>query len=89
MIRHEPLVLGPRDATSPLAMLSARTRSDETAPDAPTAISHDWQWSKRGLIVTLLVSLGLHAAAVTAVLLLLHAGVPVADIPDKPPRLNW
>ena len=37
----------------------------------------------RALTITLLVSLGLHLAAVTAVLLLLHAAVPVDDTPDK------
>jgi len=42
----------------------------------------------RGLIVTLLVSLGLHAAAVIAALLLLRAGVPVADAPDKPTEVE-
>ena len=40
------------------------------------------------LIVTLLVSLGLHAAAVTAVLLLLHAGVPVAASVVKPTEVE-
>jgi protein TonB len=40
------------------------------------------------MIVTLSVSLGLHAAAVVAVLLLLHAAVPVADTPDKPTEVE-
>jgi protein TonB len=44
--------------------------------------------SGRGLIITLLVSLGLHAAAVTAVLLLLRGGVPVVDTPDKPTEVE-
>ncbi len=39
-------------------------------------------------MVTLLVSLGLHAAGVIAVLLLLHAGVPPPDVPDKPTEVE-
>jgi protein TonB len=45
-------------------------------------------FTTRRLIVTLLVSLGLHAAAAIAVLLLLHAGVPVADGPEKPTEVE-
>jgi protein TonB len=44
--------------------------------------------SNRALIVTVLVSLGLHLAAVTAVLLLLHSGVPVVDGPEKPTEVE-
>lgn len=40
--------------------------------------------SGRGLIITLLVSFGLHLAALVTVLLLLHAGGPVADGPEQP-----
>jgi protein TonB len=43
---------------------------------------------KRRLIVTVLVSLGLHALAVTAVLLLLRGGVPVAATVDKPTEVE-
>ncbi len=41
----------------------------------------------RGLTITLAVSLGLHVAAVTAALLLLHAA-PVIDAPDKPTEVE-
>lgn len=41
--------------------------------------------SNRRLIITLLASLGLHAAAVTAVLLLFHNGVPVVALAPAPP----
>jgi periplasmic protein TonB len=44
--------------------------------------------SNRRLIVTLLVSLGLHAAAVIAVLLLLHAAQPVEATVDKPTEVE-
>jgi periplasmic protein TonB len=44
--------------------------------------------SNRGLIVTLLVSLGLHLAALIVVLLLLHTGVPVADGPERPTEVE-
>ncbi len=47
-----------------------------------------WKWPNQGLIITLVVSFGLHAAAVTAALLLLHAGVPVVDAPDKPTEVE-
>ncbi len=42
----------------------------------------------RRLIVTVLVSLGLHLAAVTALLLFLHAGVPATDEPAKPAEVE-
>jgi protein TonB len=42
----------------------------------------------RALLITLLVSLGLHLAAVVAVLLLLHGGVQVADEPEKPAEVE-
>jgi protein TonB len=35
------------------------------------------------MIITLVVSLGFHVVAVVVALLLLHAAVPVADLPDK------
>jgi outer membrane biosynthesis protein TonB len=58
--------------------------SGPALPDRmPTSRSAAGSAARRGLIITLLVSLGLHLAAVTAVLLFLHAGVP-ADDPDKP-----
>jgi protein TonB len=53
-------------------------------PEAPDPRRRVRTRSNRALIITVLVSLGLHLAAVTAVLLLLHAGVPVADGPEKP-----
>ena len=57
----------------------------ETADQQPsTRLRSGWKLPDQGLIITLLVSFGLHAAAVTAVLLLLHAGVPVVETPDKP-----
>jgi protein TonB len=40
------------------------------------------------LMTTLLVSVGLHAATVIAVVLLLNAGVPVADAPSKPAQVE-
>jgi protein TonB len=101
MIRREPVVLGPRDEALPTVALRAgalragalragalpiRTPPDETAPNAPA--SRVWTLPNRGMIVTLSVSLGLHAAAVVAVLLLLHAAVPVADTPDKPTEVE-
>jgi len=43
--------------------------------------------SDRKLVITVLVSIGLHAAAVMAVLLLLHAAPPV-DVPDKPTEVE-
>jgi protein TonB len=42
----------------------------------------------RALTITLLVSLGLHLAAVTVALLLLHAGVPALDTPEKPTEVE-
>ena len=42
----------------------------------------------RGLILTLLVSLGLHLAALAAVLLLPRGGVPIADAPEKPAEVE-
>jgi protein TonB len=42
----------------------------------------------RRLIVTVLVSLGLHAAAVIAVLSLLHGGVPAVATVDKPTEVE-
>ncbi len=45
-------------------------------------------FTTRRLIITLLVSLGLHAAAVIVVLLLLHTGVPVAGGPEKPTEVE-
>jgi protein TonB len=48
----------------------------------------DKGFAGRPLTVTLVVSLGLHAAAVTAILWLLHAGVPVVDTPDKPTEVE-
>jgi protein TonB len=44
--------------------------------------------ARRRMIVTLVVSLALHAAAVTAVLLLLHAGVPVVSGVEKPTEVE-
>lgn len=60
----------------PRETAEARTHAPATQPP------------RRGLIITLLVSLGLHVAAVTAALLLLHAGVPVVDLPDKPTEVE-
>jgi periplasmic protein TonB len=45
-------------------------------------------FTTRRLVITLLVSVGFHAAAVIAVLLLLHTGVPVADGPEKPTQVE-
>jgi len=42
----------------------------------------------RGLIVTLLVSLALHAVALLAVLMLLKDGTPVPDGPEKPVEIE-
>jgi protein TonB len=42
----------------------------------------------RALTITLLVSLGLHLTAATVMLLLLHAGVPVADGPETPTEVE-
>jgi protein TonB len=42
----------------------------------------------RGLIVTLLVSLGLHVIALITALLLLHTGAPVADGPVQPTEVE-
>jgi protein TonB len=59
-------------------------------PERPATVAAERSGSRR-LIVTLVVSLGLHAAAVIAVLLLLHAGVPVvdsADSVDKPTEVE-
>jgi protein TonB len=44
--------------------------------------------SNRGMIVTLLVSLGLHLAALMVVLLLLHTGAPMADGPEQPTEVE-
>jgi protein TonB len=45
-------------------------------------------FTSRRLIVTVAISLGLHAAALSAVLLLLRAGTPTADTPDKPTEVE-
>ena len=42
----------------------------------------------RALTITLLASLALHLAAVTVALLLLHAGVPALDTPEKPTEVE-
>jgi protein TonB len=57
-----------------------QTPSHQAAPRQPSA--------NRRLIITLLVSLGLHAAAVLAVLLLLRAGVPVVATEEKPTEVE-
>jgi|HubBroStandDraft_1064217.scaffolds.fasta_scaffold25868_3 protein TonB len=57
-------------------------------PQAPGPRLRARTRSNRALIITVLVSLGLHLAAVTAVLLLLHAGVPVVDGPEKPTEVE-
>ena len=60
------------------------------APEPPTTgpRPHGRTRSNRALIITLVVSLGLHLAAVIAILVLLHSGVPVADGPEKPPEVE-
>jgi periplasmic protein TonB len=54
------------------------------SPETPGPRLRGRTRSNRALTITVLVSLGLHLAAVIMVLLLLHAGVPVVDGPEKP-----
>ncbi len=55
---------------------------------APTPHQSTRPPGNRRLIITVLVSLGLHAAALIAVLFLLHAGVPVVATVDKPTEVE-
>jgi protein TonB len=71
--RHDATV---RDATAPRATSDGGPKAKQRCGDASFA---------RPLIIALVISLSLH---VTAVLLLLHAGVPVADVPDKPTEVE-
>jgi protein TonB len=43
---------------------------------------------RRGLTITLLVSLGLHAAAALVALILLRSGAPVTDAPQQPAEIE-
>jgi protein TonB len=62
--------------------------STKETDDSLRSSRRDRGFSRRSLIVTLVVSLGLHAAAVAAILLLLRGGVPVVDSPDKPTEVE-
>jgi protein TonB len=70
---------GRRNPEPPEA-LAPETVPRQSSPEAMPA--------NRRIIVTVLVSLALHAAAVTAVLLLLHAGVPVQASVEKPTEVE-
>ena len=63
--------------------------SDLTAPARAATEPPDLAARRpgRAMTITLVVSLGLHVAAVIAALLLLHA-VPVVDAPDKPTEVE-
>lgn len=75
------MILPPSPMTpSPGPGVTDPDRSGHPVPPRPTG--------NRRLIVTLAVSLGLHAAAVIAVLLLLHAGVPVVASVEKPTEVE-
>jgi protein TonB len=70
-------------------VLSWPERSTRSPPKAAQKqASPEARSPNRGLIITLLVSLGLHIAAVTAALLLLHAAVPVVDTAEKPTEVE-
>jgi protein TonB len=86
MTRHAPLSWGLREPVLSWPGRRGRNPSNHPAVGQPTPKAKS---PNRRLIITLLVSLGLHAAAVTAVLLLLHAGVPPAvDTAEKPTEVE-
>jgi protein TonB len=86
--RHDPLPPMRPDVTDPPAVSPSGSRNGVERDGGEQKRAVKAALARGRLMTTLLVSAGLHAAAVIAVLLLLNAGVPVADVPSKPAQVE-